>query len=133
MLEHIVDVVLQFEGDNNYTYRILRGIKNRFGATFEIGVFEMLDAGLREVDNPSEILLTHYDEPLSGIAVGAAADGVRPYLIEVQALAAGATYFTPQSSDKGYDARRMNMLHSELEKRQGMKMIQKDVVITFTP
>ena len=92
VLEHIVDVVLQFEGDSNNIYRILRGIKNRFGATFEIGVFEMLDAGLREVDNPSEILLTHYDEPLSGIAVGASADGIRPYLIEVQALVSGAAY-----------------------------------------
>ena len=92
ILEHIVDVVLQFEGDSNNIYRILRGIKNRFGATFEIGVFEMLDAGLRGVDNPSEILLTHYEEPLSGIAVGASADGVRPYLIEVQALVSGAAY-----------------------------------------
>ena len=92
ILEHIVDVVLQFEGDSNNIYRILRGIKNRFGATFEIGVFEMLDNGLRGVDNPSEILLTHYEEPLSGIAVGASADGVRPYLIEVQALVSGAAY-----------------------------------------
>ena len=131
VLEHIVDVVLQFEGDNNYTYRILRGIKNRFGATFEIGVFEMLDAGLREVDNPSEILLTHYDEPLSGISVGAAADGVRPYLIEVQALVSGAAYGTPQRSATGYDARRMNMLLAVLEKRLGMKMFQKDVFLNF--
>ena len=104
ILEHIVDVVLQFEGDSNNIYRILRGIKNRFGATFEIGVFEMLDAGLRGVDNPSEILLTHYEEPLSGIAVGASADGVRPYLIEVQALVSGAAYGTPQRSTTGYDA-----------------------------
>ena len=131
VLEHIVDVVLQFEGDNNYTYRILRGIKNRFGATFEIGVFEMLDAGLREVDNPSEILLTHYDEPRSGISVGAAADGVRPYLIEVQALVSGAAYGTPQRSATGYDARRMNMLLAVLEKRLGMKMFQKDVFLNF--
>ncbi|WP_290527065.1 DNA repair protein RadA [Alistipes sp.] len=131
VLEHIVDVVLQFEGDNNYTYRILRGIKNRFGATFEIGVFEMLDVGLREVDNPSEILLTHYDEPLSGISVGAAADGVRPYLIEVQALVSGAAYGTPQRSATGYDARRMNMLLAVLEKRLGMKMFQKDVFLNF--
>ena len=131
VLEHIVDVVLQFEGDNNYTYRILRGIKNRFGATFEIGVFEMLDAGLREVDNPLEILLTHYDEPLSGISVGAAADGVRPYLIEVQALVSGAAYGTPQRSATGYDARRMNMLLAVLEKRLGMKMFQKDVFLNF--
>lgn len=131
VLEHIVDVVLQFEGDNNYTYRILRGIKNRFGATFEIGVFDMLDSGLREVDNPSEILLTHYDEPLSGISVGAAADGVRPYLIEVQALVSGAAYGTPQRSATGYDARRMNMLLAVLEKRLGMKMFQKDVFLNF--
>ncbi|MBR5586165.1 MAG: DNA repair protein RadA, partial [Alistipes sp.] len=92
ILEHIVDVVLQFEGDGNHTYRILRGIKNRFGATYEIGVFEMREEGLREVANPSEILLSHYDEPLAGTAVGAAVDGMRPYLIEVQALVSGAAY-----------------------------------------
>lgn len=131
VLEHIVDVVLQFEGDNNQVYRILRGIKNRFGATFEIGVFEMLDAGLREVDNPSEILLTHYDQPLSGIAVGATVDGIRPYLIEVQALVSGAAYGTPQRSATGYDGRRMNMLLAVLEKRVGMKMFQKDVFLNF--
>ena len=131
ILEHIVDVVLQFEGDSNYTYRLLRGIKNRFGATYEIGVFEMLESGLREVGNPSEILLTHYDEPLSGISVGAAADGVRPYLIEVQALVSGAAYGTPQRSATGYDARRMNMLLAVLEKRLGMKMFQKDVFLNF--
>lgn len=125
ILEHIVDVVLQFEGDSNNVYRILRGIKNRFGATFEIGVFEMLDDGLRGVDNPSEILLTHYEEPLSGIAVGASADGVRPYLIEVQALVSGAAYGTPQRSATGFDARRMNMLLAVLEKRLGMKMFQR--------
>ena len=131
ILEHIVDVVLQFEGDNNQVYRILRGIKNRFGATFEIGVFEMLDAGLRPVGNPSEILLTHYDAPLSGIAVGASVDGIRPYLIEVQALVSGAAYGTPQRSTTGYDARRMNMLLAVLEKRVGMKMFQKDVFLNF--
>ena len=116
ILEHIVDVVLQFEGDGNNVYRILRGIKNRFGATFEIGVFEMLDNGLRGVENPSEILLTHYDEPLSGIAVGASADGIRPYLIEVQALVSNAAYGTPQRNATGYDTRRMNMLLAILEK-----------------
>ena len=131
ILEHIVDVVLQFEGDSNNIYRILRGIKNRFGATFEIGVFEMLDSGLRSVDNPSEILLTHYEEPLSGIAVGASADGVRPYLIEVQALVSGAAYGTPQRSTTGYDTKRMNMLLAVLEKRVGMKMFQKDVFLNF--
>ncbi|MBE6181312.1 MAG: DNA repair protein RadA [Rikenellaceae bacterium] len=131
ILEHIVDVVLQFEGDSNNTYRILRGIKNRFGATFEIGVFEMLDNGLRGVNNPSEILLTHYEEPLSGIAVGASADGIRPYLIEVQALVSGAAYGTPQRTATGFDARRMSMLLAVLEKRVGMKMFQKDVFLNF--
>jgi DNA repair protein RadA/Sms len=131
ILEHIVDVVLQFEGDSNNIYRILRGIKNRFGATAEIGVFEMLGDGLRSVENPSEVLLTHYDEPLSGIAVGAAVDGIRPYLIEVQALVGQATYGTPQRNTTGYDTRRMNMLLAILEKRVGMKMFQKDVFLNF--
>ena len=131
ILEHIVDVVLQFEGDNNLIYRILRGIKNRFGATFEIGVFEMLDAGLREVDNPSEILLSHYETPLSGIAVGASVDGIRPYLIEVQALVSNAAYGTPQRTATGYDNKRMNMLLAVLEKRVGMKMFSKDVFLNF--
>ena len=131
ILEHIVDVVLQFEGDGNHTYRILRGLKNRFGATYEIGVFEMRDNGLKEVDNPSEILLTHYDEPLAGCAVGAAVDGLRPYLIEVQALVSNAAYGTPQRSTTGFDQRRMNMLLAVLEKRVGMKMFQKDVFLNF--
>lgn len=131
ILEHIVDVVLQFEGDGNNVYRILRGIKNRFGATFEIGVFEMHEEGLREVANPSEILMTHYDEPLSGIAVGASVDGIRPYLIEVQTLVGSAAYGTPQRSATGYDSRRMNMLLAVLEKRVGMKMFQKDVFLNF--
>ncbi len=131
ILEHIVDVVLQFEGDGNHTYRILRGIKNRFGATYEIGVFEMRDTGLIEVANPSEILLTHYDEPLAGTAVGAAVDGLRPYLIEVQALVSGAAYGTPQRSTTGFDQRRLNMLLAVLEKRVGMKMFQKDVFLNF--
>ena len=131
ILEHIVDVVLQFEGDGNNIYRILRGVKNRFGATFEIGVFEMRAGGLVQVENPSEILLSHYDEPLSGIAVGAAVDGVRPYLIETQALVCGAAYGTPQRSATGYDTRRMNMLLAVLEKRVGMKMFSKDVFLNF--
>ena len=131
VLEHIVDVVLQFEGDGNNVYRILRGIKNRFGATFEIGVFEMLDSGLRSVENPSEILLSHYEEPLSGIAVGASVDGLRPYLIEVQALVSNAAYGTPQRNTTGYDSRRMGMLLAVLEKRVGMKMFQKDVFLNF--
>ena len=131
VLEHIVDVVLQFEGDNNNTYRILRGIKNRFGATFEIGVFEMLEKGLRSVENPSEVLLSHYNEPLSGIAVAATVDGIRPYLLEVQALVGTATYGTPQRNATGYDSRRMNMLLAILEKRVGLKMFQKDVFLNF--
>ena len=131
ILEHIVDVVLQFEGDANHTYRILRGLKNRFGATYEIGVFEMLENGLREVDNPSEILLSHYDEPLAGCSVGAAVDGLRPYLIEVQALVSNAAYGTPQRSTTGFDQRRMNMLVAVLEKRVGMKMFQKDLFLNF--
>jgi DNA repair protein RadA/Sms len=131
ILEHIVDCVLQFEGDQHYMYRILRGIKNRFGATYEIGVFEMREEGLREVANPSEILLSHYDEPLAGSSVGAAVDGLRPYLIEVQALVSGAAYGTPQRSTTGFDQRRLNMLLAVLEKRVGMKMFQKDVFLNF--
>lgn len=131
ILEHIVDVVLQFEGDGNNIYRILRGIKNRFGATFEIGVFEMLSAGLKAVDNPSEILLSHYDIPLSGIAVGASVDGVRPYLIEVQALVSNAVYGTPQRNTTGLDSKRLNMLVAIMEKRVGMKMYQKDLFLNF--
>ncbi len=131
ILEHIVDVVLQFEGDNNNIYRILRGNKNRFGATYEIGVFEMRGDGLRSVDNPSEILLTHYDKPLSGIAVGAAADGLRSYLIETQALVCNAAYGTAQRSSTGYDLKRLNMMIAVLEKRVGMKMYAKDVFLNF--
>ncbi len=131
ILEHIVDVVLQFEGDNNNIYRILRSIKNRFGATFEIGVFEMRGEGLIEVTNPSEILLSHYDEPLSGIAVGAAVDGARSYLIETQALVSTAAYGTPQRSATGFDSRRLNMLLAVLERRVGLKMYTKDVFLNF--
>ena len=131
VLEHIVDVVLQFEGDNNNIYRILRGVKNRFGATSEIGVFEMTGKGLNCVENPSEILLTHYNEPLSGVAVGASVDGVRPYLIEVQALVSQAAYGTPQRNSTGFDARRMNMLLAVVEKKVGLKMFQKDVFLNF--
>ena len=131
ILEHIVDVVLQFEGDGNHTYRILRGIKNRFGATSEIGIFEMCGSGLRAVDNPSEVLLSHYEEPLSGCSVGAAVDGIRPYLIEAQSLVSAAAYGTPQRSATGFDQRRLNMLLAVLEKRVGMKMYQKDVFLNF--
>lgn len=131
ILEHIVDVVLQFEGDANHIYRILRGTKNRFGATFEIGLFEMIESGLQAVENPSEILLSHYDIPLSGIAVGAAVDGIRPYLIEVQALATSAAYGTPQRNATGYDTKRMNMLLAIIEKRVGLKMYQRDIFLNF--
>ncbi len=131
ILEHIVDVVLQFEGDNNNIYRILRGNKNRFGATSEIGVFEMREQGLIEVSNPSEILLSHYEQALSGIAVGAAVDGIRPYLIETQALVSTAAYGTPQRSSTGFDNKRLNMLLAVLEKRAGLKMYSKDVFLNF--
>jgi DNA repair protein RadA/Sms len=131
ILEHIVDVVLSFEGDDAGVYRILRGVKNRFGATLEIGVFEMRSEGLIEVNNPSEILLSHYEEPLSGIAVGAAVDGIRPYLIETQALVGNSTYGTPQRSATGYDMKRMNMLLAVLEKRAGLKLGSKDVFLNF--
>ncbi|MBP3425500.1 MAG: DNA repair protein RadA [Rikenellaceae bacterium] len=131
ILEHMVDVVLQFEGDDNNIYRILRGAKNRFGATFEIGVFEMRAEGLRQVDNPSEILLGHYEEPLSGVAVGAAVDGIRPYMIETQALVSNAAFGTPQRTATGYDHRRLSMLLAILEKRVGMKLSSKDVFLNF--
>ena len=131
ILEHIVDVVLQFEGDSNNIYRILRCMKNRFGATSEIGVFEMCGSGLREVNNPSDILLSHYDEQLSGVAVAAAIDGVRPFLIETQALVANATYSTPQRSATGFDIKRLGMLFAVLEKRLGLKLYGKDIFLNF--
>ena len=131
ILEHIVDVVLQFEGDNNNVYRILRGNKNRFGATFEIGVYEMRGEGLVEVDSPSDILLSHTDEMLSGVAVGGVIDGIRPYLLEVQSLVSNAAYGTPQRSATGYDMKRLAMLIAVLEKRVGMKMFAKDVFLNF--
>lgn len=131
VLEHIVDVVFQFDGDSNNAYRILRSIKNRFGATNEIGVFEMQSDGLREVDNPSEILVSHYDEPLSGIAIGASLEGVRPYLIETQALVSTSAYGTPQRSATGVDYKRMGMLLAVLEKRLGFRLGQKDVFLNL--
>jgi DNA repair protein RadA/Sms len=131
VLEHIVDVVLQFEGDGNHAYRLLRSIKNRFGATSEIGIFEMQDSGLREVRNPSEILITQHDEALSGIAVAAMLDGARPFLIETQALVSTAAYGTPQRSTTGFDVRRMNMLLAVLEKRAGFKLAVKDVFLNM--
>lgn len=131
VLEHIVDVVFQFDGDSNNAYRILRSIKNRFGATSEIGVFEMMASGLREIANPSEILVSHYDEPLSGIAIGASMDGARPYLIETQALVATSAYGTPQRSATGYDYKRMGMIVAVLEKRLGFKLGQKDIFLNL--
>jgi len=131
VLEHIVDVVLQFEGDGNHAYRLLRSIKNRFGSTAEIGIFEMQSSGLREVSNPSEILLTQHDEALSGIAVAAMLDGARPFLIETQALVSTAAYGTPQRSATGFDVRRMNMLLAVLEKRAGFKLAIKDVFLNM--
>lgn len=131
VLEHIVDTVLQFEGDQHYLYRILRAQKNRFGNTSELGIFQMQQDGLREVLNPSELLLSSRREGLSGIAIAAAVEGVRPLLIEVQALVASAAYGTPQRSSTGFDARRLNMLLAVLEKRVGFKLLQKDVFVNI--
>jgi len=131
VLEHIVDTVLQFEGDQQYMYRILRAQKNRFGSTSEIGIYEMRQEGLREVSNPSELLLSTAREGLSGIAIAAAVEGVRPFLIEVQALVSSAAYGTPQRSSTGFDGRRLNMLLAVLEKRIGFKLLQKDVFLNI--
>lgn len=131
VLEHIVDTVLQFEGDQHYMYRILRSIKNRFGSTAELGIYEMRQSGLREVSNPSELLLTQNHEGLSGVSIAAAIEGVRPFLIETQALVSTAAYGTPQRSATGFDIRRMNMLLAVLEKRAGFKLIQKDVFLNI--
>ena len=131
VLEHIVDTVLQFEGDQDYMYRILRSIKNRFGSTSELGIYEMRQDGLREVSNPSELLMTQNHEGLSGVTIAAAMEGVRPFLIETQALVSSAVYGTPQRSATGFDARRMNMLLAVLEKRAGFKLIQKDVFLNI--
>jgi len=131
VLEHIVDVVLQFEGDTRGAYRILRGIKNRFGSTDEIAVFEMTGEGLREVTNPSELFIPMHKEDLSGIAIGTMLDGTRPLLIEVQALVSTAAYGVPQRSATGYDVRRLNMLLAVLEKRAGFKLGAKDVFLNM--
>ena len=131
ILEHIVDVVLQFEGDNRGTYRLLRSIKNRFGSTSELAVFEMTGKGLREVSNPSEMLIPMHEEGLSGVAVSAMLDGTRPFLIEVQALVSSAAYGTPQRSATGFDVRRLNMLLAVLEKRAGFKLGVKDVFLNI--
>ncbi len=131
ILEHIVDCVLQFEGDQHYMYRILRGIKNRFGSTAELGIYEMRGDGLRQVSNPSELLLTDRHEGMSGIAIASAIEGIRPFLIETQALVSTAAYGTPQRSATGFDLRRMNMLLAVLEKRVGFKLAQKDVFLNI--
>lgn len=131
VLEHTVDVVLQFDGDKHYLYRILRAQKNRFGSTAEIGIYEMYSNGLRIVDNPSEHLINRHAESLSGIAIAVAMEGIRPFLIESQALVSSAVYNNPQRSATGYDIRRMNMLLAVLEKRAGFKLIQKDVFLNI--
>ncbi|OYT16833.1 MAG: DNA repair protein RadA [Bacteroidetes bacterium 4572_77] len=131
ILEHMVDTVLHFEGDRHYGYRILRTMKNRFGSTAELGIFEMSSAGLREVSNPSEILLSQRDENLSGIAITASMEGMRPMLIEIQALVSSAVYGTPQRSTTGFDPRRLNMLLAVLEKRSGFRLSMKDVFLNI--
>lgn len=131
ILEHIVDTVIQFEGDQHYMYRILRSIKNRFGSTSELGIYEMQQTGLRQVSNPSELLLSQDHEGLSGIAISSAIEGVRPFLVETQALVSSAAYGTPQRSATGFDQRRLNMLLAVLEKRVGFKLIQKDVFVNI--
>lgn len=131
ILEHMVDTVLQFEGDQQYMYRILRSIKNRFGSTSEIGIYEMLQTGLRQVSNPSELLLSNHEEELSGIAVSATVEGVRPILLEVQALVSTAAYGVPQRSATGFDSRRLNMLLAVLEKRVGFRLATKDVFLNI--
>ncbi len=131
VLEHIVDTVLLFEGDHHYLYRILRSAKNRFGTTAELGIFEMMQSGLREVTNPSEILINKNNDGLSGVAIGATIDGVRPFLIEVQALVSTAAYGMPQRIATGYDVRRLNMLLAVLEKRAGFKLATRDVFLNI--
>lgn len=131
VLEHIVDAVLQFEGDRQNMYRLLRAIKNRFGSTNEIGIYEMVQRGLREVTNPSELLATQRSEDVSGVSVGVTLEGIRPFLIEIQALVSSAAYGTPQRSVTGFDAKRLNMLLAVLEKRVGFKLGAKDVFLNI--
>ncbi len=132
ILEHMVDTVLQFEGDRNHVYRILRSLKNRFGSTAELGIYEMLGSGLREVSNPSEILISHREENLSGTAISATLEGQRPLMIEIQALVSTAVYGTPQRSTTGYNAKRLNMILAVLEKRAGFRLGTKDVFLNIT-
>jgi len=131
ILEHMVDVVLQFEGDRNHTYRILRSQKNRFGSTAELGIYEMQNTGLREVENPSEILISEKDESLSGTAIGATLEGMRPLMIEAQALVSTAVYGTPQRSVTGYNIKRLHMILAVLEKRAGFRLGAKDVFLNI--
>ena len=131
ILEHIVDAVIQFEGDQHYMYCILRSMKNRFGSTSELGIYEMQQTGLRQVSNPSELLLTEDHDGLSGVAISSAIEGVRPFLVETQALVSTAAYGTPQRSATGFDQRRLNMLLAVLEKRVGFKLMQKDVFLNI--
>ncbi len=131
VLEHMVDTVLQFEGDRNHVYRLLRSVKNRFGSTNELGIYEMIGSGLRQVENPSEILITNADSSLSGISIGATMEGMRPMLIEVQALVSTAAYGTPQRSSTGFDSKRLNMLLAVMEKRCGFKLGAKDVFLNI--
>lgn len=131
VLEHMVDAVLQFEGDRNHVYRLLRAIKNRFGSTNELGIYEMVGTGLRQVENPSEILITNSDSSLSGISIAATMEGMRPMLIEVQALVSTAAYGTPQRSSTGFDSKRLNMLLAVMEKRCGFKLGAKDVFLNI--
>ncbi|MGQ1929179.1 DNA repair protein RadA [Ornithobacterium rhinotracheale] len=132
ILEHMVDVVLQFEGERNHIYRLLRAQKNRFGSTAELGIYEMQGVGLREVSNPSEVLISAKDQPLSGNAVASTMEGMRPMLIEIQALVSTAVYGTPQRSTTGYDIKRLNMLLAVLEKRAGFQLGAKDVFLNIT-
>jgi DNA repair protein RadA/Sms len=132
VLEHMVDTVLQFEGDRNHVYRILRTIKNRFGSASELGVYEMSGNGLRQVTNPSEILITERDENTSGVAIAGTIEGARPLLVEIQSLVSSAVYGTPQRSTTGFDTRRMNMLLAVLEKRCGFRLGAKDVFLNIT-
>ena len=132
ILEHMVDTVLQFEGDRNHVYRILRSLKNRFGSTSELGIYEMLSNGLREVNNPSEILISKTDETISGTSIAATLEGMRPLMIEIQALVSTAVYGTPQRSTTGFNAKRLNMLLAVLEKRAGFRLGAKDVFLNIT-
>lgn len=132
ILEHMVDTVLQFEGDRNYVYRILRSLKNRFGSTSELGIYQMLSSGLREVNNPSEILISKTDETISGTTITATLEGMRPLMVEIQALVSTAVYGTPQRSTTGFNAKRLNMLLAVLEKRAGFRLGAKDVFLNIT-